>query len=184
MKPTKLVYVSHPYRQYPANLARAKRWVAYLARKHRDWVISAPWILWAELGLYANDEEAALQACCLAIEGCDELITVGTRELTLGMRDEWSHAFANGVEARVYATELEPPREVPTPEQLAALEADMAKGIKTLEIYTNRLCEKIAAEADKRLRGMGVPADRLFPAVRVEEKPAEAPQPASDGAAK
>lgn len=104
-----LVYLSHPYGGNPANLARAKRWAVYLSRKHRNWVIVAPWIQWAELGLFANDEAAGLEACKCAVEGCDRLITVGTRQLTSGMRDEWSHAFANGVEAHVYSSEAEPP---------------------------------------------------------------------------
>jgi hypothetical protein len=104
-----VVWVSHPYGQDPANLARAKRWVAYLERKHPEWIIRAPWIGWAEIGRFANDEPAAIEACECEIANCGRLISVGTREPSPGMRSEWMHALRIGLGVLVYSTEAEPP---------------------------------------------------------------------------
>lgn len=104
-----VVWVSHPYGQNPANLARAKRWVAYLERKHPEWIICAPWIDWAESGTFADDEPAAIEACKREIGLCGKLVSVGTREPSPGMRSEWMHALHTGLGVLVYSTEAEPP---------------------------------------------------------------------------
>ena len=87
-------YLSHPYQGKPENLARARRWIAWLAKQHPDWVIVASWIMWAELGLFRTEAEA-LAACCEEIETCNVFVLCGVEPaawLTRGTRTELQRA--------------------------------------------------------------------------------------------
>ena len=104
-------YLCHPFSNSPANLLRARRWLAHLraARPDVEWVAS--WITWAETGKFAGDEEAALDACLAELATCDVITVAGVEalaDLTPGQRREHARALSLGlrVECRLM---VEPP---------------------------------------------------------------------------
>ncbi len=75
------------------NLARAKRWLAYLRATRPDDTIIAPWVTWVEIELARDGRELpttrekGLQDCEAVVARCDGLVVVGGR-LTAGMARE------------------------------------------------------------------------------------------------
>lgn len=90
--PRLIWYMAHPYGGSPENLARARRWLAYLQAELTDCAVIAPWIEQCEQR--PDDDasptlrEAGLQWDeAIVRELCDGVILVGGR-VTPGMRRE------------------------------------------------------------------------------------------------
>lgn len=86
------IYLAHPLAgDVASNLARARRWLQWAYRNHREVVVLAPWM--HEVELLAEDDadpvvrEAALRRCAVVARLCDEVWLVGGR-VTPGMERE------------------------------------------------------------------------------------------------
>lgn len=86
----KLVYVAHPYGGDPENLARARRWLAWLLG-HPDFAgcgFVADWILTCELLVETVDNRSrGLEVDLELVRRCDVLVLVGGR-VSPGMEQE------------------------------------------------------------------------------------------------
>jgi hypothetical protein len=116
-----LAYMAHPISgDVPANVMRAKRWLAWLSRRYPDRAFVAPYIDWIEAGDEDGDpdqRERGLQRCCSVAARCEEFWAVGGR-LSAGMNRE-VEAWRNTERLRrlldryhcEHLSDLEPPDE-------------------------------------------------------------------------
>lgn len=116
----KVAHVSHPYGGRPENLARAKRWLAWLRRRHPEIVFIAPWIEMCEAMPETPELRAyGLRCNCEVISRCDLFYMVGGR-VSPGMLTELNAAvFEQGLAPDLSGREIidlthlgfEPPEE-------------------------------------------------------------------------
>jgi hypothetical protein len=104
------VYLSHPYSSDPAaNIARAKRWYAWVLREHPTVCPGAGWILMAEVAP-ETPYETAMQRCYTEIRWCQAVWLVGGA-MSPGMHFERAFASGLGIEVvDLLAWGAEPPR--------------------------------------------------------------------------
>ena len=112
----KVTYLAHPVAgDVVANVARAKRWLAWASRIEGIAPI-APWITPVELFAVDEDGDPAarefwLARDCAVVAKCDELWLVGGR-ISDGMRREWVTAMERGVRVQdLTGLGAEPPGE-------------------------------------------------------------------------
>lgn len=89
---TRLMFLAHPVGgDVPGNLARARRWLAYLFAAYREIVVVAPWI--TDLGAIplddavAEERERGIQRNLVTLQRCDGIILCGGR-ISSGMQRE------------------------------------------------------------------------------------------------
>lgn len=96
----RLVYVAHPVAgDVTANIARALRWLKWLAAGDPEIAFIAPWIAAIMSGEDDNDPESrarGLRHDCEAVRRCDGLVLVGGR-VSSGMAVESNAAKAAGI---------------------------------------------------------------------------------------
>jgi hypothetical protein len=108
-------YVAHPVAgDVPANLARALRWLKWLADRDHDTTYIAPWIAAIMSGEDDSDPYArtrGLRHDCNVVRRCDAIVLVGGR-VSSGMAIERSTAITMGIDV-IDLTDLgdEPPAE-------------------------------------------------------------------------
>jgi hypothetical protein len=104
-----------------ANLARARRWVLWLA-ENTEHAISCPWLALVDSSTEQRTRSRGLRDCMLILERHDAIVLVGGR-VSSGMNDERGHAYKRGLMvASLISFGAEPPNAERTPQAVAQLQ--------------------------------------------------------------
>ncbi len=112
-----LVFLAHPVGaptliEHRANLARAKRWLAFLIRAFPQHAFTMPYLQYCEVldDSDADDRARGIAMDRVVLRRCDELWLIGGR-ISRGMNDELEYATEHEIPVHNYISWGEEPNE-------------------------------------------------------------------------